>query len=91
MATVGVGDDIKPVNMIEYIFSIIIIIFGVGIIAFIIGNITTSLTKLQTETSARRKKLHAVSYYMKEVSAPVSLRNRVMRYYEYSLYVYFFI
>ena len=45
MATVGIGDDIKPVTLVEYFYSIFVIIIGVGLVAFIIGNITTAFNK----------------------------------------------
>eukprot|EP00924_Labyrinthula_sp_SR-Ha-C_P012617 maker-scaffold_10-snap-gene-12.9-mRNA-1 protein AED:0.42 eAED:0.43 QI:0/0/0/0.5/0/0/2/0/67 len=45
MATVGIGDDIRPVTNVEYLYFMFVIIVGVGLVAFIIGNLSSTFER----------------------------------------------
>lgn len=83
MATVGIGDDIKPITTIENLYSIVVVILGVGIVAFIIGNITSLFNSLQSVESERHARLHKIGNYLDEVDVPATLKQRILGYYEY--------
>lgn len=82
LTTVGYG-DIAPTNNNEKLFSILIMIMGVGFYGYLIGNIATILTKRDPSKEKyleNMENLNALTMYRK---VPSELEARIRDYYTY--------
>jgi hypothetical protein len=82
MATVGYG-DITPHRNIEYIFTILVMMLGVYMYAFIIGNIASLFSNLDAAKAHFRNRVDAVNHYFRARRVPNHLNEQVRNYYEY--------
>jgi hypothetical protein len=82
MTTVGYG-DITPHRNIEYVFTIVVILFGASMYAYIIGNIASVLTSLDSARASFFNRAEAVSEYLRAHSVSAELNAQVRGYHEY--------
>jgi len=82
MTTVGYGDITPHLNY-EYIFSIIVMIIGAFMYAFIIGNIASLISSLDIQKATYWSKIDAIKLYLRYRGVPTKLNERVRNYYEY--------
>ena len=82
MTTIGYG-DITPKRTIEYIATIIIMLLGASIYAFIIGNIASLISELDTAKLNYRNKTEALIQYLRYQQVPKELVSKISNYYEY--------
>jgi len=82
MTTVGYG-DITPNRPIEYVFTIIVMLIGASMYAFIIGNIASLFSNLNAAKASYWNRMEAVVQYLRYRHAPHDLNERVRGYYEY--------
>ena len=82
MTTVGYGDITPHLNY-EYIFTIIVMIIGAFMYAFIIGNIASLISSLDIQKATYWNKIDSIKLYLRYRGVPVNLNNRVRNYYEY--------
>lgn len=82
MTTVGFGDITPHLNY-EYVFTIISMIIGASMYAFIIGNIASLFSNLDVQKSAYWSKTDAIKLYLRNRGVPDQLNKRVRNYYEY--------
>ena len=83
MATTGLGRDIKPATESEYLFSIVIIFFGLLVYAFIIGGITNAFNEVEAAQREERSKISSIERFMKKQRVPKILEARVRGFSEY--------
>lgn len=81
--TVGFG-DITPGNEIEYLLTIILIIFGIGFYSFSIGTITTILVNINNIKNAKLKNYLIIHKYCDLCGLDNDLRNKLLRHVKYS-------
>jgi hypothetical protein len=70
MTTVGYG-DITPVLDVEYMLAIVVMLIGASMFAFIVGNIASLLSNLDSAKSSFFKKIESVSQYLKSRSVMI--------------------
>ena len=82
MTTVGYG-DITPSRTAEYSLSIIVMLLGASMYAFIIGTLASLFSNLDSAKAAHVNRVEAVSQYFRYRHVPPKLNSRVRNYYEY--------
>ncbi|MFT7618881.1 MAG: hypothetical protein ACI97A_002529 [Planctomycetota bacterium] len=82
MTTVGYG-DITPNMDAEYVGSIIVIILGASMYAFIIGNIASIFSSIGFARASFWAKVEGISRYLRSRQIPHYLSDQVDDYYEY--------
>ena len=82
MTTVGYG-DITPHRNIEYLFAMVVILFGASMYAYIIGNIASVLTSLDSARASFFNRAEAVNEYLRARGVSADLNAQVRGYHEY--------
>ena len=82
MTTVGYGDIVPHLNY-EFLFAIVVMLIGASTYAFIIGNIASLLSSLDSLKSKFWNDLDAFKMYLKERGVNKNTSSRVRDYYEY--------
>jgi len=82
MTTVGYG-DIIPIRATEYVFSIFVMLLGASIFAFIVGNIASLFSNLDSAKVTHWNRIEAVTQYLRHRNVPHELNTKVRNYYEY--------
>ena len=82
MTTVGYGDITPHLNY-EYVFTIIVMIMGASMYAFIIGNIASLISSLDVQKATFWNKIDAIKLFLRHRGVPSDISDRVRNYYEY--------
>jgi len=82
MTTVGYG-DITPGRDIEYFLTIIVILVGASTYAFMIGNIASLISKIDSSKTNYWSRIDSANQYLRYKQIPDELNDRVRKYYEY--------
>ncbi len=82
MTTVGYG-DITPARNPEFIAAMIIMLLGASMYAFIIGNVASLLSSLDSVKASYWNKMESALEYLRVRQVPGGLGTRVRNYYEY--------
>jgi voltage-gated potassium channel len=80
--TVGYG-DITPVNNIQHIYSICVMLFGVGVYGYLIGNVANILSKRDPAKAQYFKNIEALKAFSNFRKIPIGLQNKIRDYYAY--------
>lgn len=76
--------EVHPTNTDERCFSIFAIILGLVFFAYIVGNITVSLSSLRELSTASTRQIFVLRRYMKQNGMPKELTKRVLRFAEHA-------
>jgi hypothetical protein len=76
LTTVGYG-DISPVSNVERAISMIIMIFNMGVTAYILGNMTRIVTKEDSHIMDFRENMSSLSRFMRRNSIPDIVRRKI--------------
>jgi hypothetical protein len=82
MTTVGYG-DITPHRNIEYLLTMLVMLLGASMYAFIIGNIASLLSNLDSSKAAFWNRVETVSQYLRTRRVPAGVSEHVRNYYDY--------
>jgi voltage-gated potassium channel len=82
MTTVGFG-DITPHRNIEYVFTMVVMLLGATLYAFIIGNIASLVSNLDSTKAAFWHRVESVNQYLRSRRVPPELNEQIRSYYEY--------
>jgi hypothetical protein len=82
MTTVGYG-DITPLRNTEYILTIFVILLGATTYAFMIGNIASLISKIDSVKVNFWNRIDSANQYLRYKKVPEDLNERVRKYYEY--------
>ncbi|MCB0282506.1 MAG: cyclic nucleotide-binding domain-containing protein [Calditrichae bacterium] len=82
LTTVGYG-DIVPINNAETAYSMLVMLFGVGIYGYVIGNIANILSKRDPAKVAFQKNMDNLKAFVRYRELPMGLQNRIRDYYAY--------
>lgn len=82
LTTVGYG-DITPTSNLEIAFTLLVMILGVSMYAFIIGNVASVVSSLDASQAKFREQLDQVQSYMRDRNIPPYLQAQVRDYYQY--------
>ncbi len=82
LTTVGYG-DITPVNNAQTLYAIGVMILGVGVYAYIIGNIASIIVNLNPARARYLRQVEQLGAFMHYRQIPASLQIRIHDYYRY--------
>lgn len=82
MTTVGYG-DIGPGRNSEYIFTMIVMMIGASMYAFIIGNIASLFSNLDSVKIQHQSRVDSVTQYLTNRQISPKLHDQVRSYYDY--------
>ncbi len=84
IATIGYGDYTPNHNSnAQIIYTIGVMVFGVGMYGFIIGNVATLIANLDVARAAYQEKMEEVNDFFRARRVPAALQSRVRNYYAY--------
>ncbi|MBF0155295.1 MAG: ion transporter [Magnetococcales bacterium] len=84
VATVGYG-DITPTTDASRIYAVVVMLVGVGMYGFIIGNISTTIVNANSFENRRREKFAALASFMKQYHIPLHLQGDIFSFYNHFL------
>jgi hypothetical protein len=80
LTTIGYG-DIVPVTNTQTVYTMCVMIVGVGIYGYVIGNISSILSNVDIAHIKFQEKLDTINSFLKYKKIPNSLSNRIRAYY----------
>jgi hypothetical protein len=80
--TVGYG-DITPSNNIQHIYSILVMMFGVGVYGYLIGNVANILSKRDPAKAQYFKNIESLKAFSNFRNIPLGLQRKIRDYYIY--------
>lgn len=84
LTTVGYG-DITPNNNFARMYTMGVMLVGVGVYGVIIGNISRMMMLADKYTEERKEKLNGLHQYLKHYNIPASLQRQVFSFYNHLL------
>jgi hypothetical protein len=82
MTTVGYG-DITPHRNVEYVFTMLVMVLGASMYAFIIGNIASLVSNIDSAKAAFWNRVETVNQYLRSRRIPTEVSAHVNNYYDY--------
>jgi voltage-gated potassium channel len=84
IATIGYGDYTPSHDSnTQIIYTIVVMIFGVGMYGYIIGNVATLIANIDVARANYQAKLEEINDFLRTKRVPGSLQSRVRNYYAY--------
>jgi voltage-gated potassium channel len=84
IATIGYGDYTPNHNSnLQIVYTIGVMVFGVGMYGFIIGNVATLIANLDVARAAYQEKMEEINDFFRRKKVPAALQGRVRNYYAY--------
>lgn len=82
LSTVGYG-DVLPTDNMQMAYAICVMLFGVGIYGYVIGNVAGILSNIDPAKNAYVERMEQMSAFMRYRKIPTNLRERIHEYHEY--------
>lgn len=82
LTTIGYG-DITPTTNIGRIYTMLIMILGVGVYGIVIGNVSKIFVEASRHKQAGQEKLMDLTLYMKHYRVPLILQKQVFNFYNH--------
>ena len=82
LTTVGYG-DITPATNGEMLYTMMVMLLGVGVYGYVIGNVASLLTNIDPARIRHRELVEKVTAFMRYRRVPGELQRRILNYYEY--------
>lgn len=84
LSTVGYGDLTPDQSSTpQVLFTMLVMLLGVGMYGYIIGNVATLIANLDAARAQYREKMEEINLFMKTRDIPVPLQERINNYYRY--------
>ncbi|HVO37962.1 MAG TPA: cyclic nucleotide-binding domain-containing protein [Spirochaetia bacterium] len=84
IATIGYGDYTPSHSSnLQIIYTVGVMVFGVGMYGFIIGNVATLIANLDVARAAYQDKMEEINDFFRTKRVPSVLQSRVRNYYAY--------
>jgi len=84
IATIGYGDYTPNHNSnLQIVYTIAVMVFGVGMYGYIIGNVASLIANLDTARAAYQEKMEEINDFLRTKKVPAALQSRVHDYYSY--------
>lgn len=84
LSSVGYGDVVPDKNSLpQIIFSMVVMLLGVGMYGYIIGNLATLIANIDIAKTNYLEKMEEINAYIKAKDIPPALQERVRNYYKY--------
>lgn len=84
LTTIGYG-DITPTNNLTRIYTMIIMIMGVGTYGIVIGNVSRMIMQDERHKEEKKAKFNELTLFMKHYNIPFSLQKQVFSFYGHLL------
>lgn len=82
LATVGYG-DITPETNLQKLFSMVIMVTGVGVFGYVIGNIATMITNFDRARAEFISKIERLNTFIRYNKIPKDIQEEILDYYHY--------
>ena len=82
LTTVGYG-DLLPRTPLQKVYAVGVMLLGVGLYAFLIGNIASLISNLDPLRSAHLQQRERLDAFMRYRALPLVLRHRIQAYHDY--------
>ncbi|MEZ4697350.1 MAG: cyclic nucleotide-binding domain-containing protein [Rhodothermales bacterium] len=82
LTTVGYG-DVVPTNNAQSLYAVLVMILGVGVYAYVIGNIATILTNMDPARTRYLQQMERLGAFVRYRRIPSDLQRRIREYYDY--------
>lgn len=82
LATIGYG-DLTPVTNLQIAYTMVVMLLGVGVYGYVIGNVTSLLANIDLAKSHYLENMERLSAFMRYRSLPPMLQRRLRDYYAY--------
>ncbi len=82
LSTVGYG-DVLPADTMQVLYAIGVMLFGVGIYGYVIGNVAGILSNIDPNKNAYVERMEQMSAFMRYRKIPADLSERIREYNEY--------
>jgi hypothetical protein len=82
ISTVGYGET-NPINNLQYMYAMVIMLFGVAVYGFIIANIANILSKRNPARAQFFNNLEQLKIFVNYRNIPLSLQKKIRDYYDY--------
>ena len=84
IATIGYGDYTPNHDSnTQIVYTIVVMIFGVGMYGYIIGNVATLIANIDVARAAYQAKMEEINDFLRTKRVPGALQSRVRNYYAY--------
>lgn len=83
VATIGYG-DITPTGTAQVLYTMLVMLIGVGVFSFAIGSVAGLLANLDAARLEHRRKMERVHGFLEYHGLPPALRGRVLAFYRYA-------
>ncbi len=84
IATIGYGDYTPNHDSnVQIVYTIVVMIFGVGMYGYIIGNVSSLIANLDVARANYQKKMEEINDFLHTKRVPSPLQTRVRNYYAY--------
>ena len=84
IATIGYGDYTPNHDSnLQIIYTIVVMVFGVGMYGYIIGNVASLIANLDTARATYQEKMEEINDFLRAKRVPGPLQSRVRDYYAY--------
>ena len=84
IATIGYGDYTPSHDSnLQIVYTIGVMVFGVGMYGYIIGNVASLIANLDVARANYQKKMEEINDFLRTKRVPTSLQGRVRNYYAY--------
>jgi len=84
IATIGYGDYTPNHDSnLQVIYTMVVMIFGVGMYGYIIGNVASLIANIDVARANYMKKMEEIGEFMRTKKLPAGLQGRVRDYYSY--------
>lgn len=84
VATVGYG-DITPTTDISRIYATLVMMVGIAMYGYIIGNVSTTIANANAQKQRRQEKFSALAEFMKRYDIPLPTQNDIFSFYDHFL------
>ena len=82
LTSVGYGDIVPSTNA-EMAYAMLVMILGVGVYGYVIGNVAALLANIDPARVRHRELVDRVTAFMRYRRVPAGLQRRILDYYEY--------
>ena len=82
LTTVGYG-DLLPRTPVQKVYAVGVMLLGVGLYAFLIGNIASLISNLDPLRSAHLQRRERLDAFMRYRALPLVMRHRIQAYHDY--------
>jgi voltage-gated potassium channel len=82
LATVGYG-DITPSTNAQTVYAMVVMLLGVGVYGYVIGNVTTLLANIDLAKTHYRENMERLAAFMRYRHIPTPLQQHIRNYYAY--------